>query len=74
MNAMVELAHAELDAMKMIFSYRSRNIASQKMLEACGFVYSHSEEKIDSRDGKPYEVVYMVKELRSAVSDIRRFL
>ncbi len=61
-NAMVEFTRDELGSKKMIFSYRSRNIASQKMMEACGFVYSHSEEKIDLRDGRLYEVVYMVKE------------
>ncbi len=66
-NAMVELARAELGAEKIIFSYRSRNIASQKMLESCGFVYSHNEEKMDPRDGQPYEVVYMVKELGYSV-------
>ena len=61
-NAMVELARDELGAKKMILSYRSQNVASRKMQEACGFVYSHSEEKIDPRDGQPYEVVYTVKE------------
>lgn len=61
-NAMVELARDELGAKKLRLSYRSQNVASRKMQEACGFVYSHSEEKIDSRDGQPYEVVYTVKE------------
>lgn len=61
-NAMVEFACDELGAKKMILSYRSQNIASRKMQEACGFVYSHSEKKIDPRDGQPYEVVYTVKE------------
>lgn len=62
-NAMVELARDELGAKKLILSYRSQNVASRKMQEACGFVYSHSEEKIDPRDGQPYEVGYTVKEL-----------
>lgn len=53
----------ELGAKKMILSYRSQNIACKKMQEACGFVYSHSVDKIDPRDGQPYVVEYTVKEL-----------
>lgn len=64
-NAMVDLARDVLRAKKLILSYRSRNIACKKMLEACGFVYSHSVEKVDPRDGQLYEVVYMVKEFNS---------
>ncbi len=60
-NAMVDFVRDKLGAKKMILSYRSQNVASRKMQEACGFVYSHSEEKIDPRDGQPYEVVYTVK-------------
>lgn len=67
-NAVVDFACEKLDAKKMIFSCRSGNIVVRKMLETCGFVYSHSEEKIDPRDEKPYEVVYMVKMLSGAAS------
>ena len=53
----------ESGAKKLILSYRSQNIASQKMQEACGFTYSHSVDKIDSRNGETYVVVYTVKQL-----------
>lgn len=53
----------DLGGKKLILSYRSQNIASQKMQEACGFSYSHSVNKIDPRNGEPYVVVYAVKEL-----------
>lgn len=67
-NAMVDFVRNRLGAKKMILSYRSRNIASQKMQEACGFMYSHSEEKVDPRDEQTYEVIYTVKELSGTVS------
>ena len=60
-NALVDFARDELGARKMVLSYRSDNIASKKLQETCGFVYSHSEEKIDPRNGEPYVVEYMVK-------------
>ncbi|MBQ8279384.1 MAG: GNAT family N-acetyltransferase [Roseburia sp.] len=62
-NAAADFFRDELGAKKMILSYRSQNIACKKMQEACGFVYSHSVNKVDPRDGQPYVIEYTVKEL-----------
>lgn len=62
-NAMVDFAKNELGAKKMVFSYRSKNIASKKLQEACGFVYSHSEDRKDPRTGEDYVVEFTYKEL-----------
>lgn len=64
LNAMVEFAQDELGAKKMVLSYRSQNIASEKLQESCGFTYSHSEEKVDPRNGESYVLKYMIKELQ----------
>lgn len=64
LNAMVDFAQDELGAKKMVLSYRSQNIASEKLQESCGFTYSHSEEKVDPRNGESYVLKYMIKELQ----------
>jgi len=63
-NAMVDFAKNKLGAKKMVLSYRSQNIASEKLQEACGFIYSHSEDREDPRTGESYVLKYMVKELQ----------
>lgn len=62
-NAMVDYAKNELGAKKMVLSYRSQNIASKKLQESCGFVYSHSEDREDPRTGESYVVEFTYKEL-----------
>lgn len=64
LNAMVDFAQDELGAKKMVLSYRSQNIASERLQESCGFTYSHSEEKVDPRNGESYVLKYMIKELQ----------
>ena len=62
-NAMVDYAKNELHAKKMVLSYRSQNIASKKLQEACGFTYSHSEDRVDPRTNEPYVVEFTYKNL-----------
>lgn len=62
-NVIVDFLQNDLNAKKVIFSYRSNNIAAKKMLEACGFVYSHSIQKVDKRTGREYILEYMGKKL-----------
>ena len=62
-NAMVDYAKNELGAKKMLLSYRSQNIASKKLQEACGFIYSHSEDRVDPRTNEGYVVEFTYKEL-----------
>lgn len=62
-NAMVDFARNELGAKKMVLSYRSQNIASKKLQESCGFLYSHSEDRVDPRTGENYVLEFTYKEL-----------
>ena len=52
--ALVNLAFEELGATKFVASCRSQNDASRQLQLACGFVYSHSEDRTDPRNGAPY--------------------
>jgi RimJ/RimL family protein N-acetyltransferase len=52
--ALVNLAFEELGATKFVASCRSQNDASRQLQLACGFVYSHSEDRTDPRNGMPY--------------------
>ena len=63
LNAMVEYAKTQLRAKKMVLSARSQNIASKKVQEACGFTYSHSEDRVDPRTNEPYVVEFTYKNL-----------
>ncbi|MBQ8518290.1 MAG: GNAT family N-acetyltransferase [Agathobacter sp.] len=61
-RAMENYVKNDLGAKKMVLSARSQNIASKKVQQACGFVYSHSEEKVDPRTGEHYVLEYTYKE------------
>lgn len=62
-NAMVDYARDELGAKKMVLSCRSKNIASKKLQESCGFTYSHSEDRVDPRTNEAYVLEFTYKEL-----------
>ena len=62
-NTVTDFLRDNVGAKKLILGYRSQNIACKKMQEACGFVYSHSVDKVDPRNGAPYVIEYTVKEL-----------
>ena len=55
---LVHLAFDELGAVKFVTSCRSQNIASKKLQLSCGFTYSHSESRVDPRDGAAYEIEF----------------
>lgn len=44
-------------------SNRSANIASRNLQLKCGFVYDHSEERVDPRNGVPYVLEFYRKTL-----------
>lgn len=63
LNALVEFARDELGARRFVTSCRSGNEASKGLILSCGFFYSHSEEKVDARNGEGYTLEYYFKEL-----------
>lgn len=63
LNAMVDYARDVLGAKKMVLSARSQNVASKRLQEACGFTYSHSEERIDPGTNEAYMLEFTYKEL-----------
>lgn len=62
-NAMVDYAKNELHAKKMVLSCRSQNLASKKLQATCGFIYSHSEDRVDPRTNEGYVLEFTYKEL-----------
>lgn len=64
LDALVEFARDELGAKRFVASCRSANEASKGLILSCGFSYSHSEEKVDARNGERYMLEYYFKESR----------
>ena len=62
--ALVEQAFGQLGATKFVASCRSQNDASRQLQLACGFVYSHSEDRVDPRNGMPYVLEFYELENR----------
>lgn len=58
LRALVECCFKQLQGKKVIATYRSENIASKKMQMACGFVYHHSEDRVDPRNGQRYVLIF----------------
>ena len=54
LNALTDFAKNELGAKKFISCCRTANVASHKVQMACGFTFSHYEDKIDPRNNEPY--------------------
>ena len=52
--ALVDYCFDDLGAIKIVCSCRSENIASKKLQLSCGFHYSHSQAKVDKRNGLSY--------------------
>lgn len=51
---LTDYAFEELGAKTFIASCRSQNVASRGTILSCGFTYTHSEDRVDPRDGTPY--------------------
>lgn len=52
--ALVDYCFEELEAIRIVCSCRSENIASKNMQLSCGFHYSHSQAMTDKRNGFDY--------------------
>lgn len=63
LNALTDFARDELGAKKFKYSCRAKNIASCNLRKSCGFQYSHSEERVDYRNGEMYTLEFSFKEL-----------
>lgn len=53
----------ELGAKKFVLTCRSQNTPSKAVILSSGFRYTHSEEKIDPRNGEKYELEFYEIEL-----------
>jgi RimJ/RimL family protein N-acetyltransferase len=58
LRALVNYCFEELEAIRIICSCRSENIASKKMQLSCGFQYSHSQAMTDKRNGLGYTLEF----------------
>lgn len=54
--ALVEYCFNDLGAIKIVCSCRAENIASKKLQHSCGFRYTHSQPRVDKRDGLKYVI------------------
>lgn len=63
--ALVNYCFEELEAIRIVCSCRSENIASKKMQLSCGFQYAYSQAMIDKRNGLGYTLdFYEIIKLR----------
>lgn len=60
-NALVSFAFGQLGADRFIYSCRSGNEPSRKLALACGFTYTHREERTDPRNGEAYILEFYEK-------------
>lgn len=58
LTALTNHAFDQLGAKAFVASCRSQNAASQGMIRSCGFVFTHSEDRVDPRDGTSYVLEY----------------
>lgn len=63
LNLLMQIAKAEYGALRFVASCRSGNHASRGMILACGFRFTHQENRIDHRDGAPYVLEFYEKAL-----------
>ena len=63
LNALTDYAKTELSARKFIACCRIQNEASRGMPLACGFRFTHTEDRIDPRNGDSYILEYYEKDL-----------
>lgn len=53
-TALLEYSFHELGAKRFVYSCRANNAASRALALACGFCYTHSEDRTDRRNGEAY--------------------
>lgn len=64
LTELVRIAFEELGAQEFIAACRSGNDASRQLQLSCGFTYSHSENKVDPRNGEGYVLEFYILENR----------
>ena len=63
LNELVRIAKEGLNAHGFIATCRNENEASRKMILGCGFRFSHTEPRIDKRNGEKYTLEFYRKEI-----------
>ena len=63
LNVLTEYGRDVLGAKRFVACCRKENLPSQKVLKACGFSYTHSQEVMHPRDHVPYVLDYYEKNL-----------
>lgn len=59
--ALVAYCFEERGGEKFICSSRSKNTASKRLALSCGFTYTHSQDRVDARNGESYVVEFFEK-------------
>ena len=60
-NALVDYAFREKNGQRFIYASRAENTASVALQRSCGFVYTHSQQRIDPRNGEEYTMNFYEK-------------
>lgn len=63
LNALTDYARTQLRGKKFICTCRTENSPSRSMILACGFRYTHREDRTDPRNGQPYILEFYEKQL-----------
>ena len=58
LTALTDYAFNQLRAQAFVASCRSQNAASRGTILSCGFTFTHVEDRLDPRDGSPYELEF----------------
>ena len=67
LQALVDYVFAQPDAVRFITACRTENAPSRGTIRSCGFTFTHTEDRIDPRDGSPYILeFYRLDKERSA--------
>lgn len=78
LHFLTDYAQKTCGAKRFLACCNKENWISKKLLDRCGFQYTHSEEAIHHRDQIPYTLDYYVKELSSPMENttitLRSFL
>lgn len=58
LTALTDYAFNQLGAKAFVASCRSQNAASRGTILSCCFTFTHVEDRVDPRDGSPYELEF----------------
>lgn len=54
LTALIDIVFNKMEGRQLICSCRSENKPSRRLQLSCGFTFSHREDRVDPRTGKPY--------------------